>query len=98
MLAAFGHNPADTLAARLLHALTAALSAGGEAGPVHSAGLAVTHPTAGWADTDLRVDWHDDPIGELGRLWALWQPQRQDYITCGLHPASAPAYGVPGDQ
>ena len=65
---------------------------------MHSAGLAVTHPTAGWADTDLRVDWHDDPIGELGRLWALWQPQRQDYITRGLHPASAPAYGVAGDQ
>jgi uncharacterized Ntn-hydrolase superfamily protein len=98
MLAAFTHHPADTLAARLLGALTAAQSAGGEAGPVHSAGLAVTHPTAGWAETDLRVDWHDDPIGELGRLWALWEPQRRDYITRGLDPASAPAYGVPGDQ
>ena len=98
MLAGFENDPAEALAARLLHALTAALSAGGEAGPVHSAGLAVTHPTAGWAETDLRVDWHDDPIGELGRLWALWEPQRQDYITRGLHPASAPAYGVPGDR
>ncbi len=98
MLAAFAGNPAGTLAERLLHALAAALSAGGEAGPVHSAGLAVTHPTAGWAETDLRVDWHDDPIGDLGRLWALWQPQREDYITRGLDPASAPAYGVPGDQ
>jgi len=98
MLAAFTHHPAGTLAARLLYALTTALSAGGEAGPVYSAGLAVTHPTAGWAETDLRVDWHDDPIGELGRLWALWEPQRQDYIARGLHPASAPAYGVPGDQ
>ncbi len=98
MLAAFEYNPADTLAARLLSALTAALAAGGEVGPVHSAGLAVTHPTAGWAETDLRVDWHDDPIGELARLWALWQPQRQDYISRGLDPAGAPAYGVPGDQ
>jgi len=98
MLTAFEQNPADDLAVRLVHALTAALSAGGEAGPVHSAGLAVTHPTAGWADTDLRVDWHDDPIGELGRLWELWQPQRQDYITRGLDPASAPGYGVPGDR
>jgi len=98
MLTAFEHNPADDLAARLVDALIAALSAGGEAGPVHSAGLAVTHPTAGWADTDLRVDWHDDPIGELGRLWALWQPQRRDYITRGLDPARAPAYRVPGDQ
>lgn len=98
MLAAFERSPAGTLATRLLASLTAALSAGGEAGPVHSAGLAVTHPAAGWADTDLRVDWHDDPVGELGRLWELWEPQRQDYITRGLDPASAPAYGVPGDQ
>jgi len=98
MLATFEHDQDGTLAARLLRALAAAQSAGGEAGPVHSAGLAVTHPTAGWADTDLRVDWHDDPIGELGQLWALWQPQREDYITRGLHPASAPAYGVAGDQ
>jgi uncharacterized Ntn-hydrolase superfamily protein len=98
MLTAFERQPAGPLASRLLSALTAALSAGGEAGPVHSAGLAVTHPTAGWAETDLRVDWHDDPIGELGRLWALWQPHCEDYITRGLHPASAPAYGVPGDQ
>jgi uncharacterized Ntn-hydrolase superfamily protein len=98
MLTAFENHPAGPLAARLLDALTAALSAGGEAGPVHSAGLAVTHPTAGWAETDLRVDWHDDPIGELRRLWALWEPQRQDYITRGLDPASAPAYGVPGDR
>jgi len=98
MLAAFERNPADPLAARLLHALTAALAAGGEAVPVRSARLAVTHPTAGWAETDLRVDWDDDPIGKLDRLWALWQPQRQDYITRGLDPASAPAYGVPGDQ
>jgi uncharacterized Ntn-hydrolase superfamily protein len=98
MLAAFERDPADTLAARLLRALTAALCAGGEAGPVRSAGLAVTHPTAGWADTDLRVDWHDDPIGELSRLWELWRPLRADYITRGLDPASAPAYGVPGDQ
>ena len=98
LLAAFEDEPAGPLAARLLRALAAALAAGGEAGPVRSAGLAVTHPTAGWAETDLRVDWHDDPIGELGRLWALWEPQRADYITRGLHPASAPAYGVPGDQ
>ena len=98
MLAAFEHNPTDTLAARLLHALTAALSAGGEAGPVHSAGLAVTHPTAGWADTDLRVQLARRPDRELGRLWALWEPQRQHYITRGLDPASAPAYDVPGDQ
>jgi uncharacterized Ntn-hydrolase superfamily protein len=97
MLAAFEGIPDELLHVRLLRGLTAALAAGGEAGPVHSAGLAVTHPTAGWADTDLRVDWHEDPVGELSRLWAMWQPLREDYITRGLRPASAPGYGVPGE-
>jgi Family of unknown function (DUF1028) len=86
------------LAARLLDGLRGALAAGGEAGPVHSAGLAVTHPTAGWAETDLRVDWHDtDPIGELDRLWQRWRPLRGDYVTRGLNPTAAPGYGVPGE-
>jgi uncharacterized Ntn-hydrolase superfamily protein len=98
LLNAYSRSEQDDLAARLLDGLCAALAAGGETGPVHSAGLAVTHPSAGWADTDLRVDWHDDPIGELHRLWQRWRPLREDYVTRGLHPASAPAYGVPGHQ
>ena len=53
---------------------------------------------APWPVTDLRVDFHDDPIGELERLWALWEPQAADYITRGLDPRLAPAYGVPGDE
>jgi uncharacterized Ntn-hydrolase superfamily protein len=98
VLHAYSRSKQDDLAARLLDGLYAGLAAGGEAGPVHSAGLAVTHPSAGWAETDLRVDWHDDPLGELRLLWQRWQPVREDYITRGLHPASAPAYGVPGDE
>jgi len=97
MVHAFEQRPQDHLADRLLDALRAGAAAGGEEGPVHSCGLLVADKVS-WPVTDLRVDWHDDPIGELGRLWALWQPQRHDYITRGLHPASAPAYGVPGDQ
>lgn len=82
---------------RLLSVLRVALEAGGEAGPVHSVGLLVIGE-APWPATDLRVDFHDDPIGELGRLWELWQPQAADYITRGLDPRLAPAYGVPGDE
>ncbi len=99
MLGAYSGSGHRELADRLLDGLRAALAAGGEAGPVHSAGLAVTHPTAGWAETDLRVDWHDtDPIGELDRLWQRWRPLRGDYITRGLNPAAAPGYGVPGER
>jgi uncharacterized Ntn-hydrolase superfamily protein len=50
-----------------------------------------------WPVTDLRVDWHDDPIGELHRLWAVWEPQKADYRTRGVDPTAAPSYGVPGD-
>ena len=81
---------------RLLAALEAGLAAGGEAGPLHSAGVSVVRDVP-WRETDLRVDWHDDPITELRRLVELWLPQRDDYVTRGLRPGDAPSYGVPGD-
>ncbi|MBB2894165.1 DUF1028 domain-containing protein [Flexivirga oryzae] len=93
----FAHTGALPLEERLLSVLRVALDAGGEAGPVHSVGLLVIGD-APWPVTDLRVDFHDDPIGELGRLWELWAPQAADYITRGLDPRLAPAYGVPGDE
>jgi len=83
---------------RLLAAMSAAARAGGEAGPVRSAGLSVVRD-AGWRVTDLRVDWTEgDPISELGALLDLWIPQRDDYVTRALRPAAAPSYGVPGDE
>ncbi len=84
------------LEVRLLTALQAGLDAGGEAGPLHSAGLLVADAVP-WPVTDLRVDWADNPIAELQRLWDVWAPQRDDYVTRALDPGSAPAYGVPGD-
>lgn len=89
-------SDAPTLEQRLLDGLDAALAAGGEAGPVHSAGLQVTGDVP-WPVTDLRVDWHDDPIRELRRLWDVWEPQKADYRMRGLDPTAAPSYGVPGD-
>ncbi|GAB6856427.1 DUF1028 domain-containing protein [Microbacterium xylanilyticum] len=86
------------LEVRLLAAMNAAVAAGGEAGPVHSAGLSVVRD-AGWRVTDLRVDWTEgDPIAELGHLLAVWMPQRDDYVTRALDPSVAPFYGVPGDE
>ena len=83
---------------RLYAALQAAVAAGGEAGPVHSAGISVV-ANAGWRVTDLRVDWVDeDPIGALGRVLDEWLPQRDDYVDRGIDPTAAPSYGVPGDE
>jgi uncharacterized Ntn-hydrolase superfamily protein len=82
---------------RLLAALTAGVTAGGEAGPLHSAGLAVVR-TVPWRETDLRVDWSEQPVADLRALLTRWLPQRDDYVTRGLDPSAAPAYGVPGDE
>ncbi|GAA1131235.1 DUF1028 domain-containing protein [Citricoccus alkalitolerans] len=85
------------LETRLMAGLAAGAEAGGEEGPVRSAGLSVVSGH-GWRDTDLRVDWHEDPIGELGRLLQIWLPQREDYVVRGLDPAASIGYGVPGDD
>lgn len=82
---------------RLLAALTAGLDAGGEAGDLRSAGLAVVRD-AGWRETDLRVDWSPTPVADLQSLLQVWLPQRRDYVTRGIDPSTAPAYGVPGDE
>jgi uncharacterized Ntn-hydrolase superfamily protein len=89
-------SSAGELEDRLLAALVAGLEAGGESGPVHSAGLAVVR-TVAWRETDLRVDWSDQPVADLGELVGRWLPQRDDYVKRALDPASAPSYGVPGD-
>lgn len=90
-------NSAGELEDRLLRALEAGSAAGGEAGPVHSAGLSVVREVP-WRETDLRVDWSDSPIADLRALLDRWLPQRDDYVTRALNPASAPSYGVPGDE
>lgn len=86
------------LADRLVAAMQAALAAGGEAGPVHSAALKVVGDVS-WPIIDLRVDWAEaDPIEALASLWAAYRPQMQDYLTRALDPTQAPSYGVPGDE
>jgi uncharacterized Ntn-hydrolase superfamily protein len=97
MVAAF-ESSRGHLGERLLQAMKAALTAGGEEGPVHSAGLILVRDQS-WPLADLRVDWcEDDPIGALRDLWSLYEPQMEDYMTRALDPRSAPSYGVPGDK
>jgi uncharacterized Ntn-hydrolase superfamily protein len=85
-------------AARLLLALRAGVEAGGEAGPIHSAGLLVVRDVS-WPIVDLRVDWADDnPVAELTALWERYEPQVEDYVRRALDPAAAPSFGVPGDR
>ena len=82
---------------RLLAALAAGRAAGGEAGPVHSAGIVVVRDVD-WPIVDLRVDWSEqDPIGELASLYRLYAPQIEDYVCRELDPSHAPGFGVAGD-
>ena len=84
------------LVERLLAALEAGERAGGEEGPVRSAGLVVVD-TLVWPTVDLRVDWHDSPIAEMRRVWGVYGPEAADYRQRAVDPSLAPTYGVPGD-
>ena len=97
MLAAF-QRASGHLGDRLLTALAAALAAGGEEGPVHSAGLVLVREVP-WPVADLRVDWSEgDPVADLQRVWAVYKPQLEDYVNRALNPTAAPSFGVPGDR
>lgn len=83
---------------RLVAAMRAALAAGGEAGPVRSAGMKLVREVA-WPVVDLRCDWTQGcPIEELATLWDLYKPQLDAYVTRAINPSDAPSYGVPGDE
>lgn len=83
---------------RLIAAMRAGLAAGGEAGPVHSAGLKLVDKVA-WPVVDLRCDWTEDcPVEAVARAWEVYKPQLDAYIQRALDPREAPSYGVPGDE
>ncbi len=82
---------------RLIAAMRAALNAGGEAGPVHSAGMKIVDKVS-WPVADLRCDWSEDcPIENIATAWDIYKPQLEAYIQRALDPREAPSYGVPGD-
>ena len=82
---------------RLIAAMRAGLAAGGEAGPVHSAGMMLVDKVS-WPVADLRCDWTEDcPIEAIATAWDIYKPQLDAYIQRALDPREAPSYGVPGD-
>jgi uncharacterized Ntn-hydrolase superfamily protein len=89
MLAAFSDRAGESLGDRLIAALQAGLAAGGEVSPVRSAGMVIAESEP-WPVTDLRVDWHTDPVAELARIWHLWQPQAELYVRRALCPGQVP--------
>ncbi|MEM9332095.1 MAG: DUF1028 domain-containing protein [Pseudomonadota bacterium] len=97
MVSAF-QSSTGHLGDRLITVMQAALAAGGEAGPVHSAGMKLVREVP-WPVADLRVDWTEDcPIAALATAWEVYKPQLDAYVTRALNPTEAPSYGVPGDE
>jgi uncharacterized Ntn-hydrolase superfamily protein len=45
-----------------------------------------------WPVIDLRVDWHDDPLPALKRLFGEYYPQMEAYIQRAVDPTKAPGY------
>ncbi len=83
---------------RLIAAMRAGLAAGGEAGPVHSAGMMLVDQVS-WPVADLRCDWTEDcPIEAVATAWEVYKPQLEAYVQRALDPSTAPSYGVPGDE
>ncbi len=83
---------------RLIAAMRAGLAAGGEAGPIHSAGLLIVDKVA-WPVAELRSDWTEgNPIEEIATAWEIYKPQLEAYVQRALDPREAPSYGVPGDE
>ena len=83
---------------RLIAAMRAGLAAGGEAGPVHSAGMMIVDKYS-WPVADLRCDWTEDcPIENIATAWDIYKPQLDAYIQRALDPREAPSYGVAGDE
>lgn len=95
MVEAFVNTGGD-FGSRVLGALLAGVEAGGEAGPLHSAGLLIGGEPS-WPLVELRIDWDDDPIAGILAGWKVYAPQIDDYVTRAYQPDAAPAYGVPGD-
>ena len=97
IISAFEQNKGH-LADRMLAGLKAGLDAGGEEGPIHSAGIKISHQVS-WPIIDLRCDWTEDcPITKLFEIWKVYKPQVDDYIQRAMDPIDAPSYGVPGDK
>ena len=95
MVASFEQS-SGSFGLRVLNALKAGVDAGGEAGPLQSAGLLIGGEVS-WPLVELRIDWDDDPISKMFTGWSVYEPQINDYVKRALEPGEAPSYGVPGD-
>ena len=90
MVRAFEADPAAPLTSRLVAALQAGDTAGGEFKPLVSAALLVANRHS-FPFVDLRVDQDGAPIAALARLWQEYAPMAEPYVARAVDPDSAQA-------
>jgi uncharacterized Ntn-hydrolase superfamily protein len=56
---------------------------------VRSAALLVANEFD-FAEINLRVDDHDDPVGELQRIWKVYEPQLDHFVLRVKDPNAIP--------
>ena len=83
--------PGNSLSDRLITALEYGMAAGGEAFPLRSASLKVAYVDVPFPPVDLRVDFSEQPIAELRKMWQMWEPMVDSYIQRCLDPENSPA-------
>lgn len=88
MIDGFMERPQDMLADRLLRALDAGIEAGSEVNPLRSAALLVAERFP-FPEVNLRVDWHDEPVAKLRRIWNLYKPDQAMYMQRVTDPDKA---------
>lgn len=88
MIGGFMERPQDMLAERLLRALDAGIEAGSEVNPLRSAALLVAEKFP-FPEVNLRVDWHDEPVAKLRRIWNRYKPDQALYMQRVTDPDKA---------
>jgi uncharacterized Ntn-hydrolase superfamily protein len=87
----YGRNSSLPFAERLIAALEAGQAAGGDKRGKQSAALLI-HTTEAYAQLDLRVDDHAEPLAELRRLYEKAHERFIPFMACG--PSKARPWGI----
>ncbi|MEM9682819.1 MAG: DUF1028 domain-containing protein [Pseudomonadota bacterium] len=66
-------TPDDPIEDRLMRSIEAGRDAGGQHGGQRSAAILV-YGSKGFSEVNLRVDIHDEPVGELRRVYDIYRP------------------------
>jgi uncharacterized Ntn-hydrolase superfamily protein len=82
-------NPALDLEERLLRSIEAGRDAGGQPEGQRSAAL-VVYDRKEFARVDLRVDLHEEPVGELRRIFEAYRPAIPYYDLRQVDPRVPP--------